>query len=89
MTEHELALLAVGEVIVNVMAVEPALPSATVALEIVSVLVSSFVIVPVPVAPVTMLAAATGATGVTAPSVMEKVSFPSMIVSPVRLTVIV
>ena len=60
----------------------------TVGLEIVSVAVSSLVIVPVPTAPVVMLAAATGATGVTVPSVAVSVSLPSITTSPLTLTVI-
>ena len=80
---------AIGEVTVKVRVVVPAVPSVTVGLEIVSVVASSLVIVPVPTAPVVMLAAATGVTGVTVPSVTVNVSSPSTTTSPLTLTVIV
>ena len=64
---------ACDEVTVKFIAVVPALPSVIVGLLMVSVEESSLVIVPVATAPVTMLAAATGTTGVTAPRVTVKV----------------
>src|SRR5262249_26924702 len=80
---------ALDDVTVKVMAVVPLLPSVTVGLLMVTVLVSSFVMVPVPTAPVVMLSADTGGTGVTVPSVSVNASFPSTVVSPLTLTVMV
>jgi len=66
--------------------VTPALPSVMVGLVIDSVLESSFVIVPVPTAPVTTPVSEAGAT---APSVTVKVSLASTMVSPTTSMMIV
>ena len=74
---------------VKVIVVVPLFASVMVGLLMVSVLVSLLVIVPVPTAPEVMLAAATGAIGVTTPRVIVKVSSPSMTASPLTLIVMV
>ena len=77
-----------GEVTVKTIGEEPAAGLITDGLLIVNVSVVLLTIVPVPTAPVMISAAVTGATGVAAPSVMEKVSFvSSTLVLPTMLTV--